>query len=228
MGRLPIPSARTGSIGKGEVPRQPEISGSSGDDFFPSPSWILLTEIYYDLGEFQKALEASRKAIEHFPSSADAQRTRARAARHLELRDEELEALQQALRLSPDSGGIKTDLALHYYKSGNPQLALEFVNEAIALGFEEEADECIAFWTRGMIKAAMDDDDALEDYDHALRLEPNLLALLRGKAEAQYWLGWPEEALDTLDKVFTIDPGDEKAFELLTKVTCHMVTLSEE
>ena len=180
-----------------------------------------------DLGEFQKALEASRKAIKYFPSSVDAQLTRARAARHLELRDEELEALQQALRLSPDNSELKTDLALCFYKYGEQQVALDFVNEAIAQGFEEDAAECVAFWTRGMIRVCMDDDDALEDYDHALRLEPNLLALLRGKAEAQYWLGWPEEALDTLDKVFTIDPRDEKAFELLTKVTCHLVTLSE-
>ena len=102
------------------------------------------------------------------------------------------------------------------------------MDEAISRGFGEDADECVAFWTRGLIKAVMDDDDALGDYDHALRLEPNLLALHLGKAEAQYWLGWPEDALDTLDKVLAIDPGDEKAFRLLTEITCFLATLSEE
>ena len=190
--------------------------------------WGLLTGIYDDLDEFQKALETSRKAIEHFPSRVDMHLIRARAARHLELRDEELEALQQAIRLSPDNREIKTDLALYYYKSGDRQLALDFVDEAIAQGFEEKTDECVAFWTRGMIKVALDDDEAIKDYDHALSLEPELLPLYLDKAEAQYWLGWPEDALDTLDQALSIDPGDERAFGILTKVTCHLARLSEE
>jgi tetratricopeptide (TPR) repeat protein len=182
------------------------------------PAWAALACVYNETGQFEKALDASRKAIEHFSSQTRIFEERARAARGLSLVEVELEALLDALKLSPDEGSIKVDLGLAYYKHGDCELALEILSEAIEVGFEDKEDKCLAHWARALTKAALLDETAILDFDLAIALEPDAPGLKLAKAGSQNRLGRHEEALETLEGLLETMPDHEKARRLYTNL----------
>ena len=182
------------------------------------PAWPLLAIAYIELGEFERALEASQKAVEHFPTRTDVHEYMARAARALRFTDIEVEALKEALRLSPHRSDIKGDLGLAYYVLGDLDEALGHLNQAIEDGFEENHEEVLAFWQRALVKVGLGDVEGFLDYDHAGALAPEVIEIKYNKARDQHRMGLQDQALKTLREILNEAPDDRYALELKAKI----------
>lgn len=121
------------------------------------------------------SLPAARTAWEHFAVG----RWLFRADRFEEARRELAEAVSQ----DPSAFWPNLYLARCDYRLGNPEAALIAASVCVAL----EPDKAPCYYNRGLIRKALGDDDALADFDRALRLDPISTAALveRGKLLAE-------------------------------------------
>ena len=112
---------RSNDLGSAET----SLVESAGLDATRLKTWINLARVRNARNDRAGALEASDKAIELEPTSAEALHQKGRALSELRRRDEAMDALKTAHDLDPDNGYIANSLGLLLIQTGRPAEALE-------------------------------------------------------------------------------------------------------
>jgi len=120
-------------------------------------------------------------------------------------------AVQEALRLNPDYAVANFHLGVIYYHLNDSQIALERLSRAIELdGALAEAYS----WRGRIFKARGKYDNALENYNMAVYLEPENDRLRRNRALFLYTaLGDFTQALTDYNRAIEIDPLNYENFQ---------------
>jgi len=128
-----------------------------------------------------------------------------------------LEWLAKALRMDPLAPRVNCTLAAVLHQMGKRRIARGFLQRAIPLCMEPQAEE--AFITSAW---AMDAWTEMEQYLIARQKQhPHRTALLRAKARMHFERGDGQGAQETWRQTLSIDPGDRVAAVLLAWTKAH-------
>ena len=122
--------------------------------------------------------------------------------------DDALHSLNRAISLKNDDALAYFSLAIVFHNMNEPKAAYENYTKAIVLN----PDMCDAYFNRAqalLMNKEKDDETlklALEDFDHAIKLDPKFVDALYYKAVVQKNLKDYTGAAETLEKVLAIDP----------------------
>lgn len=182
-------------------------------------------DIFYYLGEVythqenpEKAIEQYDLAIETNPDFAPAYlgRARARLADDPKGVDDALEDLKTAAERDPNFGDVYLDMARIYLSSGEPELALDAVDQASAL----LPDSPLVWLYRAEANLALgNDDEALEDAQHANQLDITLLSAYRMIGQVLQAQGDYEGSLEPLNTYLRYETEDGEAWYLLAQAS---------
>lgn len=182
-------------------------------------------DIFYYLGEVythqknpEKAIEQYDLAIETNPDFAPAYlgRARARLADDPKAVDEALEDLQSAAERDPYFGDVYLDMARIYIDTGEPEQALDAVDQASAL----LPDSPMVWLYRAEANLALgNDEEALEDAQHANQLDITLLSAYRMIGQVLQAQGDYEGSLQPLNTYLRYETEDGAAWYLLAQAS---------
>ena len=133
--------------------------------------------------------------------------------------DDALHSLNRAISLKNDDALAYFSLAIVFHNINEPQAAYENYTKAIVL----KPDMVDAYFNRAqalLMKKDIDDETlklVLDDLDHAIRLDEKFVDALYYKAVVQKKLKDYKGAVETLDKVISIEPNAvySKALKIL-------------
>lgn len=137
-----------------------------------------LGNLYYESGQYEKAIEPLQKAIAGNPSDADAHYTLGNAYDKLKRYAEAAKEFEILVKLEPKNGAVLYNLANAYLYQQKFQPAAEQYQKAIALDNKNAS----AYYGSGMAYLNLKrNKEALASFQQAVKLEPD-------NAEARYYL----------------------------------------
>jgi len=128
-----------------------------------------LGDYYFRHGEYQKAIEEFKTAIELMPNYGDAYHNLANVYRQIGDSEEAIANYQKALSLNPNLWQSHQNLAARYFESGEFELALQELEAAIKINPQNPA----LFINLGILYLQLDEKEkAKEALQQALQLDP--------------------------------------------------------
>jgi tetratricopeptide (TPR) repeat protein len=157
-------------------------------------------------GRYAEALEAAEHTVTANPFSSDAWAIRALALARNERFGEAIASGLQALSLDPDNATALAFMSQAYLDADLPALAEERANQAV----ETNPDNAEAHYARGLWNAysSFDRVTALDDFQAAHDLAPNLPQVLVDMAQANFGEGNTDLAIDQLEQVIEANPNN--------------------
>jgi tetratricopeptide (TPR) repeat protein len=135
-------------------------------------NWLVYNNrgvIYYDLGNYDQAIEDYNRAIKIKPDYAIAYNNRGNAYNGLGNYRQAIEDYGRAIEIKPGYAIAYNDRGIAYGNLGQYQRAIEGYNEAIRL----KPDYADAFYGRGVAYTNLGQyQQAIEDFNRAIRLNP--------------------------------------------------------
>lgn len=164
-------------------------------------------------GENEAALAAAENAITANPFSSDAWAIRALALARNERYGEAIASGLQALSLDPDNATALAFMAQSYLDADLPALAEERATQAV----ETDPDNAEAHYALGLWNAYSNFDrvTAIQDFQAAHDLAPNLPQVLVDMAQANFGEGSSDLAIDQLEQVIESNPNNTDALYML-------------
>jgi tetratricopeptide (TPR) repeat protein len=157
--------------------------------------------VYYDLGELDKAIGDYDRAIELDPKNSSAL---ARKGFALSLQGKHQEAFtnyKRAIAIDPANAGFYGDGAKTLLQSGDPQQALEYCNQAIA----HNPQFTDAYRTRGCVFMRLDDfESAAKDFSEVLDRGATLPENFVNRALANKGRGAVTDAVSDYEKALSL------------------------
>ena len=167
--------------------------------------WLDMGQIYFDQGDFERALAAYEQAIRLDPNNAFANYRKGHSLRRLNRLYEALPAHEQAIRLDPNNFAF-------YYHKGRVLEAMERYEEALAafdqaihLGPDFSGQYNFKGITLYHLKRYK---EALAAFEQTISREPNYPNIYSNKGVVLQDLKRYEEALAAFDKAIRTDPTD--------------------
>ncbi|HVK11614.1 MAG TPA: protein kinase [Gemmataceae bacterium] len=153
-------------------------------------------------GRWPAAVDILGRFIDRIPTEPDAWLNRAIARFHLEAYDDALADLAEAERLGESVTRVR-GVRLQVYRARNAAAKADAEYKALLAAIPETPVD----WTiRAEARLATDPAGAIHDFDAALKIEPDYLPALRGKASClSEGLGRPTDALKVLDRVVAME-----------------------
>jgi tetratricopeptide (TPR) repeat protein len=168
----------------------------------------LLGVIYFQRGEFSKALQQIDAALRIKPDVADAHNNRGNVLKRLRRFDEALASYDQAIAYHPQDAASYNNRGSAYKDLKRLEEASADFDRAIAL----KPDFAEAFNNRGNVLLALQRfEAALANYDRAIALKPNDADALNNRGNALKELKRFEEALASYDRAIRLKPEYERA-----------------
>lgn len=134
---------------------------------------------------------------------------RAKGFLHRKQFEPALEALEEALRLDPESGEALMVRATVRVEMRDYQQALADVERRLQI----EPPDPVALLARASLHASLGErEPALVDYTDFLRQQPDSVIALRGRAQTYACLHRFEEALADLNEAVRVDPANAEAY----------------
>ena len=155
---------------------------------------------YYQSGQYEKAIEPLRKAIEYHPYDADAHFTLGNAYTQLKRYKEAAQEFETMIKIEPKNDAVFYNLGNAYLNMKEYDQAIAKYKEALALNPKNSATHYVLGFTYGAQHRYKDASDELQQ---AITLDPN-------NAEARYYLAMAK--LEAGDK-----EGAKEQYELLKK-----------
>ena len=126
---------------------------------------------------------------------------------------EAVEEYEAALELDPDNVDVMTNLGVAYYQLGQPSMAVDMYNKAIAIA-PEDADirsNLAASYVQQYEPDGTTEplDMALEQYQKAVELEPDLPEAHYGLGAVYMLLGQTESAITSFERFQELDKGTD-------------------
>ncbi len=153
-------------------------------------AWNNKAWAYNQMKEYEKSIESSEHAIQLNPNDADSYFNKGGALIGLGRNEEAIIALDEALRIDPNYEVAKQarNLILTGKYASNSNQAIEWYNKGVDLG------------TLGQYQ------EAIEAYDQALKINPELTAAWYNKGMDLGTLGRYQEAIEAYDQALKINP----------------------
>ncbi|MCK4873439.1 MAG: tetratricopeptide repeat protein [Phycisphaerales bacterium] len=162
-------------------------------------------------GDYEAAEVAYSQAADLQPSNFDAHFGQGLMLQLLDRLSEAVRAYLRAVQLRPNSAPTHLNLAMVYLQLGEPRQAVAFAEQAVALDPGNGASHA----NLGAIYTALDrHDEALYEYEAAVRIIGSDIELLRNMADTQGWLKHYDDMQLTLVKLIRAKP-DARAYERL-------------
>ncbi len=164
-------------------------------------------------GDASEALTAAENTVTANPFAADAWAIRALALERNGSYAEAIASALQALSIEPKNAKALAFMAETYLDADQPAQAEEKANQAV----DADPDSAEAHYARGLFYAdsAFDDEAALQDFQAAHQIAPNLPQVLVEMA----WANWRAEnydlGLDQLEQVVESNPNNLDALYAL-------------
>ena len=126
---------------------------------------------------------------------------------------EAAEEYEAALELDPDNVDVMTNLGVAYYQLGQPSMAIDMYNKAVAIA-PEDADirsNLAASYVQQYEPEGTTEplEMALEQYQKAVELDPDLPEAHYGLGVVYMLLGQTEDAITSFEKFQELDKGTD-------------------
>jgi tetratricopeptide (TPR) repeat protein len=163
----------------------------------------------YHKSEFEKAIEAYKKAIEINPDSDMAYSNMGSAYAGLKKFEEAIEACKKAIEIDPDSDGAHHNIGLAYYNLGKFERAIEAYKKAI----EIKPDSYMAYCNMGLAYDKLGElKEAIKAHKKAIEFNSNIDKAYCGMGHAYASLDKLKEAIEAYKKAIEIKPDSDMAY----------------
>jgi len=180
--------------------------------------WFELGQKYHENEEYEKAVSAYRHVVKIDKCNFHAWHNLGLALRVLGKFDDALKAFNTAQSLDPGNGEISIQQGLILIGQEKNQQAINKFKNAFESGLEFD-NRVVAHIGMGISYLNLDKpDDAISNFDAALRLDSENITALTMKAGAQVTRGDFASAKNIIDEALKIDPEDEEAMKILEMV----------
>jgi tetratricopeptide (TPR) repeat protein len=154
------------------------------------------------------AVEYFTELIAEKPGVADYYKRRAAAFHLLDDLDAAVKDLDEAIRLDPKDDAFWNNRAMVVFKQGDVERALSDLAEAIRL-----KPSAVSFYNRAGIRSALSQyDQAVADYDAAIRLKPDYANAFVYRGVAYFHKKEYRRALSDYDEAIRCDPEEPAAY----------------
>lgn len=181
-------------------------------------AWLAKGESYEDLLNYEEALKCYEEALRIDRYDEEAHYNKIEALMEIDEFEDALKACEEAIGIFPAHLGfleLKTDVLL---ESGEEEKIPEVYEEIIDIDPSYEN-----YRKRGYIYASLGKiDEALEDFDKGLELEPDDVLSWIGKSNAYVEKKNYEEALKCCEKALEIEPEDTIALGVKASILTEM------
>jgi len=193
---------------------QREISGSRRVEDI-SYEYLASGRALAQLQEWELAVEAFERAVEARPDYAEAWAYLGEARQHLE--EDGLPELEKAYELDPDSLAVNTFLALHWQRNLNYELALDYLENALAVDPNNpalHAEMARTYALAGDLAASQ------EFYEKAIEQAPRDPRYWRALAEftVVHQLRLRETGLPAASQAVALDPDDPASLDVMGQI----------
>ena len=180
--------------------------------------WFELGRKYHENEEYQKAVSAYRNVVKIDRYNFHAWHNLGLALRFLGKLDDALKAFNTAQSLDPGNGEIYIQQGLILIGQEKNQQAVNKFEKAFESGLESD-NQMVAHIGMGISYLNLDKpDDAISNFDAALKIDNENLPALTMKAGALLTRGDFSMAKTVIDEALRIDPEDEEALKILEMV----------
>ena len=180
--------------------------------------WFELGRKYHEHEEYQKAVSAYLHVVKIAVSNFHAWHNLGLALRFLGKLDDALKAFNTAESLDPGNGEIYIQQGLILIGQEKNQQAVNKFEKAFESGLESD-NQMVAQIGMGISYLNLDKpDDAISNFDAALKIDNENLPALTMKAGALLTRGDFSMAKTVIDEALKIDPEDEEALKILEMV----------
>jgi tetratricopeptide (TPR) repeat protein len=179
---------------------------------FPEDSLNRMATDYNNIGEYDKAIELLKKAIELNPDYVFAYRELGRAYLQQKRIDEALEVLQKVVRLKPYISGSHVNVAYALLEKGKPRESLAEFKKAEKIGGIEPGvygNIAYIYLTFG------ETEKALKYYKKSLKMDPANYNVHFGLGQTYLTRNSPDEALDEFERVVSLKSDFTQAYYYL-------------
>ena len=164
---------------------------------------------YYDLEDYQKAIEDYTKAIQLNPNYINAYFNRGLARYDAEDFSGAIADYSKVIELQPQDADAYYKRGLAQYDLQNYQKAIEDYSETIRL----QSDNPLAYRSRGIARVnAGDLQGGLADYTEAIRLDPKNILAYYDRGRTRFHLGDYQGALADYDRVIALEPDNRYVY----------------
>jgi len=167
-----------------------------------------LADLYFDAGDFEKAIEEYKNAISKDPFDTSLYNNLALSYYQLENYDSAIETLRTALELEPENPELHDNMALILYEKGNVSESIKELQKAIELDpsfAQAHVDLSLIYYDSELYEEAVD------EIKKAIELDPNNSVYHAILSNIYLAMGKVKEAKEETDKLLKlIKPDEEK------------------
>ena len=164
---------------------------------------------YYDLEEYQQAIEDYTKAIQLNPNYINAYFNRGLARYDAQDLPGAIADYSKVIELQPQDADAYYKRGLAQYDQENYQKAVDDYSEAVRL----QSDNPQAYRSRGIARVSAGDlQGGLADYTEAIRLDPKNILAYYDRGRARFHLGDYQGALADYDRVIELQPENRYVY----------------
>lgn len=164
---------------------------------------------YLDAKQYEKAIEAYKKAIAVLPDISYAHNGLGLAYRGLNRYPEAVAELKEAVRLDPNDPTACKNLAMTYFSLRDYSKAVTTLQQLLRL---KPSDEHAHLFLGDGYKALKEYDKAVAAYREAVRLRPNNSSAWAGLGFSYYYLSQDSEAVNAFQQAIRLQPDYAYAY----------------
>jgi tetratricopeptide (TPR) repeat protein len=165
-------------------------------------------------GRSGEAVEYAEMTVNANPFAADAWAVRAFALNTAGRQGEAIASAMQALQFDPESARATAFLAEAYFDSNQPQRALETVERALEL--DPDSFEALYVFGRINQESTFDFQAALDAYERAYEIAPNMPYIGVSMAWLQFYLQEGDAGFELLQSINELNPVNTNALYALS------------
>jgi tetratricopeptide (TPR) repeat protein len=166
-----------------------------------------------EAGDYDEVVLSFEKALELEPDDVETLNKLGLAHYKLVQLEQAIEAYTKALAIEPDNVDVMTNLGAAYYRFGQLDNAIEIYNKAIAIAPDDagiRSNLAAAYFQKYQPEGPTDYLDlALEQWDKALELQPDLAEAYYGRGAVFLVLKRADEAIAAFEKFQELDTGTD-------------------
>lgn len=177
-------------------------------DYGGSVIYQFRADAYYNLGQYQKAIDDYNRVIKLGGDDSATYNNRAAAYSKLGMYQLAIDDCNRALKISPDEPNTYNTRGTIYSDMGRHQLAIDDFSTALKL----DPDNHMAYYNRGLDYENLGQyQKAIDDYTRSININPNYYVAYNNRGILFKELGQYQKAIDDYNQALRIKPNDSFA-----------------